>query len=462
MIYDNIIYIPARSGSKRIKHKNIKLIDGKPLFYYQIENAFNVGGNNLIVFSSDSSEYFDLVKKYFDNILFYQRSSSTSNDSTKIEDGALECINYLENKGNSFKNIILLQITSPLNRYSYVNQGLDQMKKEQTLSVVSYTEDTSFELESVDIISRPNSQDKKPRIKETGCFWITDINKFKENQNRIVEPYSVIKVPYEASLEIDNIIELKVIERIIEENNHEKDKKYYHSRVNTVADDCYDNTVDPDGIKRDMLSPSERDKKIERCKVEINFINNLPKKNSKLKFLDLGCGPGHIAPAIDSKKFIKYGLDTVESACKLAEPYYDHIICGELESDTFDEEMFDVILCYHTIEHVADPIPFIKNVSKILKTHGHLVIGTPDFDSAAARHFKENFRLLNDPTHISLFSSDGLSKLLTHNNFTINKKDYPFFDEDHFNKENLMRLFDSSKPSPPFYGSIQTFYCVKN
>ena len=210
-----------------------------------------------------------------------------------------------------------------------------------------------------------------------------------------------------------------------------------------------------------MLSDLERGKKILRCKNEINFINAIPNKKNKLKFLDLGCGPGHVGYAI-SKRFEKYGIDTSRRACNLALKNYDKLYCGTVEKKLLKKNFFDVVFCYHTIEHVQDPISMIKHVNKIIKPGGHLIIGTPDFDCAMARRYKKKFRLLSDPTHISLFSNDGLSKLLEHNGFTINYKDFPYFNESHFNKKDLMRVFDTSKVSPPFYGNILTFYCTKN
>ena len=96
-----------------------------------------------------------------------------------------------------------------------------------------------------------------------------------------------------------------------------------------------------------------------------------------------------------------------------------------------------------------------------MKTNGHLVIAAPNFDSGVARRFGENFRFLHDKTHISLFSDFSLRQLLEDNGFIVNRMEYPFFDTKYFTKENLMRLFDTSKVSPPFYGSVMTLYARK-
>ena len=95
----------------------------------------------------------------------------------------------------------------------------------------------------------------------------------------------------------------------------------------------------------------------------------------------------------------------------------------------------------------------------MLNKDGKFKIGTPDFDSGAARRYGYKFRLLNDPTHISLFSSDSMHRCLCDCGFTIEKIESPFFETEWFTEENLLKLLDGSTISPPFYGSAMTFFC---
>ena len=120
------------------------------------------------------------------------------------------------------------------------------------------------------------------------------------------------------------------------------------------------------------------------------------------------------------------------------------------------KDKFDVVVCYHVIEHIKNPLTFLLNLKKILKKNGYLILGTPDFDSAMARRYENKYRLLQDKTHISLFSLDSISRLLRKENFEIKLIDFPYFDTDYFNKKNLLRLFLTKKTSPPFYGSFIT------
>ena len=134
---------------------------------------------------------------------------------------------------------------------------------------------------------------------------------------------------------------------------------------------------------------------------------------------------------------------------------------GGLEKNTYQDEFFDVIFSYHVIELIPEPISFIKNICSIMKTNGHLIIGTPNFDCAMARRFGSNFRLLHDKTHVSLFSDFSLRDMLEDHGFQVDKIEYPFFNTEYFSHENLLRLDDISKVSPPFYGNFMTIYARK-
>jgi len=86
-------------------------------------------------------------------------------------------------------------------------------------------------------------------------------------------------------------------------------------------------------------------------------------------------------------------------------------------------------------------------------------LGTPDFDSGCARRYGENYRMLHDTTHISLFSEQGLRNILEDHGFVVEHVDKPYFDTPLFTQENLTRLIDKEGVSPPFYGNIINLYC---
>ena len=59
---DIISFIPARSGSKSVPDKNIKMLGGKPLIAWTIEKSLKLGLRTIV--SSDSEEYLKIAREY--------------------------------------------------------------------------------------------------------------------------------------------------------------------------------------------------------------------------------------------------------------------------------------------------------------------------------------------------------------------------------------------------------------
>jgi CMP-N,N'-diacetyllegionaminic acid synthase len=57
-------FVPARSGSTRLKNKNIKLVNGRPLIYWTIVKALSSKKFDKLIFSSDSENYFKILLKF--------------------------------------------------------------------------------------------------------------------------------------------------------------------------------------------------------------------------------------------------------------------------------------------------------------------------------------------------------------------------------------------------------------
>jgi len=212
-------------------------------------------------------------------------------------------------------------------------------------------------------------------------------------------------------------------------------------------------STDPDGVIRNI--GEEREHKRELAATELSFINAL----TPGRVLDVGCGVGAILEGVNDS-WEKHGLEVSQYAAEKAQPYGE-IFCGELHQAKYPDGFFDAILLFHVIEHLQSPLEVLTEIRRILKVDGWLIVGTPDFDCGCARKYGDQFRLLHDITHITLFSSNSLFRMMTDLGFSVEKTEYPFFDTKYFTKENLLRLFDDQAVSPPFYGNIMTKYCRK-
>ena len=228
-------------------------------------------------------------------------------------------------------------------------------------------------------------------------------------------------------------------EKNVDRSNYED--KYWHI------------VKDPDGNIRNRLS--ELGIFLDDVKQELHFINSLKPG----KVLDIGCGLGYLLSGI-SDKWEKHGIEISAYASKHAQKY-GKIFNTSISDFKPNIKNYDLIVIHHVIEHLDNPEEVIQIIHKLLKKRGHLIISTPDFDGSSARRYKDKFRLLNDKTHISLFSNDSMHRFLRYYGFRIDNVEYPFFDTRHFNLTNLKKLFNTNTISPPFFGNVMTFYCTR-
>jgi CMP-N-acetylneuraminic acid synthetase len=98
--------IPARSGSKGIPHKNIKLFKGKPLIYWSIKQALDSKYINRIIVSTDSQHYADIAKNYGAETPFLRPKEISEDLSTDYE-FLKHCLDHIIVNENYFPDIIV-------------------------------------------------------------------------------------------------------------------------------------------------------------------------------------------------------------------------------------------------------------------------------------------------------------------------------------------------------------------
>lgn len=452
-----IAIIPARGGSKGIKSKNIRDLCGKPLIYYQLKYALDSELIDKVVLASDSDEILDVsIDLFGDQIITIKRPASISADDSKTEETLL----FVLSKFSSYDFVVTLEPTNPLNTTEHIDSCIKKLQANLNLDAVCCAVyDYGFHLETKrHVLNRPMKKDIIPKIKERGNCWVTKVNSLIKYNNRLGFFFDHIIIPEKDGYHLDSYHDWVIIEALMSQRLLKIPGRYYTAKDKRVEKDNYDlrywkKVIDPDGKCRDKTE--ERMKRIKSCKEELDYINNLPPG----KVLDVGCGLGFLLSGIYDK-WDKHGVEISEYGAEQAKQY-GKVLCGVLRAAKYESNSFDVVLCYHVIEHMKNPIDELIEIRRILKPRGKLVIGTPDFACELAKRFGSEFRLLKDKTHISLFSSFSLFRLLKDLFFEVENASFPFFNTEYFTKENLIRLFDTAKVSPPFIGNFVTMYAYK-
>lgn len=146
------------------------------------------------------------------------------------------------------------------------------------------------------------------------------------------------------------------------------------------------------------------------------------------RFLDMGCGLGIGLLYVDKPQFELYATDFDDQALTFVKLNYNNVITfrGELIDAKYPANHFDYVFCNHVIEHVLDPVAYMKEMYRILNKDGILFIGTPDRKSYLYRLYRiYKFLIFSVPKiidgieHTFIFSKENLSSLASRENFTI-------------------------------------------
>lgn len=131
-----LVLIPARGGSKGIPGKNIKELHGHPLIAYTISEARNSKYVDDVVVSTDSPDIARVSRLYGARVPF-MRPAELSGDKAKSVDALVHAVKALQDMGNVYSVVVLLQPTSPLRRSNEIDEALEVFFDHGEMGLVS-------------------------------------------------------------------------------------------------------------------------------------------------------------------------------------------------------------------------------------------------------------------------------------------------------------------------------------
>lgn len=222
----NIAIIPARSGSKGVRDKNIRNLCGKPLMAYAIEAALESGEFDEVMVSTDSDQYAEIARKYGANVPFL-RSSKNASDSASSWDMVDEVLACYSAAGKEFDTFCLLQPTSPLRTKENIQGAYDLFRTKADFAVVSVCEaehsplwcgqlpdDGEFtNFLHKDSIKQRQSAGKFYRL--NGAIYIVNTTRFKNERFLYQKGNYAFIMKGEESVDIDTELDFKICEALI-------------------------------------------------------------------------------------------------------------------------------------------------------------------------------------------------------------------------------------------------------
>ena len=214
-----IAIIPARSGSKRIKNKNIKLFNGHPIISWSIKEAIKSKIFDKVIVSTDSTKIAKISLKYGAEIPFL-RKKSLSKDNISIPDVMKDAVNFYENNKINIDYACLIYAASPLINSADLKKGFKLIKSNKYDFVISVSKFLSPINRSLlidkDLIKPTNkkntylhSQGFNEVYHDNAQFTFGKKNAWVKNKHTFLAKSSYVKIPSYRSQDIDTIEDWK-------------------------------------------------------------------------------------------------------------------------------------------------------------------------------------------------------------------------------------------------------------
>jgi len=217
-----ISLIPARGGSKGVPRKNIRLLAGKPLIAYSIEQskASKLIDKTFVV--TDDDEIASIAKKYGAEII--KEPAELAGDRCLLDPVLQHAVKSIEEKGYKPDFIVLLQPTCPLRKKDDVNNAVKKLLETKADSLVGvYDFFPYFLWDEKDGLAislnynpekRPLRQEKKI-YRENGSIYIVKRDILMKKTCRLGGKIAMYIMDEDSSLDIDTEFSLWLVEQFI-------------------------------------------------------------------------------------------------------------------------------------------------------------------------------------------------------------------------------------------------------
>jgi SAM-dependent methyltransferase len=139
------------------------------------------------------------------------------------------------------------------------------------------------------------------------------------------------------------------------------------------------------------------------------------------RVLDVGCGAGNELNLLRHLGWQAEGLEPDRAAVDAATHAALKVTQGDLLSHPFAPESFDAVTMSHVIEHLVDPKRHLREAWRLLRPGGRLVLLTPNANSWGHRHYGADWRGLEPPRHLQIFTLPSLKQTLRELDFDISR-----------------------------------------
>lgn len=141
----------------------------------------------------------------------------------------------------------------------------------------------------------------------------------------------------------------------------------------------------------------------------LNLLERIPPVHRKGRILDVGAGVGFFVELAAEQGASAYGIDRAPAAGRVARRHGVDVRTCELE-EVMDDD-FDVVVMTHVLEHVPDPVNFLREAARRLRAGGVLVINVPVSKALMPRLLGRRWYGYQPTQHVHQFSRRSLRQV---------------------------------------------------
>ena len=156
------------------------------------------------------------------------------------------------------------------------------------------------------------------------------------------------------------------------------------------------------------------------------LLRNLTKRGlTGGDLLEVGCGYGYLLDEARSLFSRRVGTEFSAQGAETARATGAEVLVGGIEQVSPDRK-FDCIVAIQVIEHVYQPLSFVKQLASHTKAGGYIVVATPDIGAALRRTMGRRWPSFKVPEHVVYFDFESLRALMYQGGLTdVRRLPYP-------------------------------------
>lgn len=186
--------------------------------------------------------------------------------------------------------------------------------------------------------------------------------------------------------------------------------------------EAYDSKESGENTKRNILSTYNYRKKTYAVERLNYLLEKIKLHESKLKLLDVGCGSGYFIDHLKDKKIKYKGLELSNFLIDICRKKKLNVSNTDVSQEP--NNYYNVVTMFDVLEHLVDPISFLKKLNQKIVRGGYILAYTPNIHSVAFLLMKEKQNLLSPFQHLCFYDKESLNFLAQKTGFNVHSIDY--------------------------------------